>query len=393
MTRGRADDSLGRVEVEDATVGGTTVEQMGDRLKWLLLATHVPSGGQGGGIVRYTVEVARALAARPDVDLRVLTTPQSATVLRELTGAEVLTTRALPRLAMSIAERHLAGPAVSGADVVHGVKHLLPFRTSRATSVLTAHDMLLVDRAGDFDRAKQLLLTGPYRRSLEQASVVACVSAATRDRVAALAPRAAAACTVVPLATSSSLRSAVPRPVDALVGKSFALVVGDPSPRKNLPLLVDNWRRVRKAHPSAVLAVVGPDSWGDTVFGSTFDQLVAEGALVRLSNLPDAGLRWSYENCAVVLCPSLAEGFGLPAAEAMDFGAPLITSTDRALVEVSGDGVAHLDPHDADAWVDEVSRAFRAGRSTNRVVPAARRSWDDVAAETVVAVRAVRAGR
>jgi len=142
---------------------------------------------------------------------------------------------------------------------------------------------------------------------------------------------------VVPLAVSQALLSAEPRPVPSLLGRRFALVVGDASARKNLPLLVNSWDRIT----------------------------------------------------SVALCPSRLEGFGLPAAEALAFGAPLITSTDAALCEVSGDRGQHLDPDASNLWVDAVAKALDAPRAQPplRAADHSRRTWDEVADETVGVVR------
>jgi glycosyltransferase involved in cell wall biosynthesis len=173
--------------------------------------------------------------------------------------------------------------------------------------------------------------------------------------------------------------------VPSLIGRRFALVVGDPSPRKNLGLLVDIWPEVIRLVPDAVLAVVGPDSWGPTDRGEHFASLAAAGSLMTLGHLDDDQLRWCYEHAAVVACPSHAEGFGLPALEALTFGAPLITSLDPALCEASGATATHLPSTEPDQWVEPILDRLRHDRpaSSARVD----RTWEDVAAETVSAVR------
>ncbi|MFC7574277.1 glycosyltransferase [Klenkia terrae] len=103
-------------------------------------------------------------------------------------------------------------------------------------------------------------------------------------------------------------------------------------------------------------------------------------------------MRWAYENAAVVLAPSLAEGFGLPAAEALDLGTPLVTSTDAALVEVSGDRAEHLDAADVHGWAAAALAHLGRPRAPH-VDPPDRRTWDDVADGTVAAVRRDQAGR
>jgi glycosyltransferase involved in cell wall biosynthesis len=105
---------------------------------------------------------------------------------------------------------------------------------------------------------------------------------------------------------------------------------------------------------------------------------------MALGHVRESQLRWCYENAAVVLCPSVQEGFGLPAVEALEFGARVVTSTDPALVEVTGDRATHLPTQDRRLWVDTIVATLNAGARDQR--PTSPRTWDDVAAETVMAV-------
>jgi glycosyltransferase involved in cell wall biosynthesis len=131
---------------------------------------------------------------------------------------------------------------------------------------------------------------------------------------------------------------------------------------------------------------VGPPAWGAASYGPHFESLVASGHVVQLVGVSDGTLRWCYENAAVVLAPSLAEGFGLPAVESLDLGAPLVTSLDPALVEVSGDHATHLPFDDVAAWATAALAHLQGARRSTPEVVGEPRSWDDVAAETVEAV-------
>ena len=55
---------------------------------------------------------------------------------------------------------------------------------------------------------------------------------------------------------------------------------------------------------------------------------------------------WYYKNCAAFLFPSYAEGFGLPALEAMHFGKPVFLSTETCLPEIGGDAAWYFDNFD-----------------------------------------------
>jgi len=167
-------------------------------------------------------------------------------------------------------------------------------------------------------------------------------------------------------------------------------VVGDSSSRKNLRTVIAAWCKIHEQLPEVALAIAGPPNWGATDVGEAYEQLVTAGAVVPLGHVADAELRWAYEYADVVLCPSLAEGFGLPAAEALDFGAPVIVSDDAALQEVAaGRALAVLPPLAVDRWVASTVAAFGAVRRVQRPHTSwtwNARTWNDVAEDSVRAV-------
>ncbi len=356
-------------------------------LNWTVIATHVPPGGSLGGVVRYTTEFIRALARRDDVAVSVLTTRAAAETMLELVGegGRVRPIFGAPVPLLSIAERHAPLPDLRRwPDVVHGVKHLVPSHT-KALKVLTVHDMLLLDRPADFGLAKRILLPAAYRASIEDADLLLCVSDATRQRLKAHAAEAARRTAVVHLATSSSLRNAVAQPIATLAERPFALVVGDSSPRKNLRTVMTAWVSVRAQLPDAVLAVAGPPNWARTEIGATYDGLVSSGAVVPLGYVTDNELRWAYEHANVVLCPSLAEGFGLSAAEALDHGAPVIISADPAQIEIcAGRAKAVLPPLDVAQWTNAMIDTLNR---SSRTFPPRPRTWAQVVEDSVIAVK------
>lgn len=360
-------------------------------LRWQLLAGHVPADGHGGGMVRYVVELAAALNRRRDVQLSVLASQAAQPFFQDLLSSkkQVHVLPNLPILGRSVLERYTSQVERGGPyDVLHGTKHLLPYRSSAGARIMTVHDMVLFDRPQDFGVAKRVLLRAPYAKSLAEADLLMCVSEATRARVSAQFAAVQEHIVVIPLAVSAALMSIPPEPVPALRDKVFAVVVGDASYRKNLPLLVDCWDQVCARIPAAVLAVVGPPSWAGSDHGASFDRLVREGKVLSLGSVPDSVLRWCYENAAVALCPSLLEGFGLPAAEALAFRTPVITSTDPALCEVSLELALHLPGDRPDLWVGAISGALAHGR--HQGPPYEARTWDEVAHESVTAVRGTR---
>lgn len=145
---------------------------------------------------------------------------------------------------------------------------------------------------------------------------------------------------VAPLAASAQFRpvagSAAERP--------YLLYVGTLEPRKNLGMLVEAWRPVRKRY--GVELVLAGRARED------FAGLKAEPGLRILGETAEADLPGLYSGALAFVYPSLYEGFGLPVLEAMQCGACVITSTDGAIGEVIGDCGARIDPRDGRAWTE-----------------------------------------
>ncbi len=268
---------------------------------------------------------------------------------------------------------------------MHGTKHLVP-RGTRPT-VLTVHDVMTITRAHESSRAKRLLLPRQYRTSIEQADLLIAASAATCARLHELDASWDAKTVVAPNGMSRHLLDARPEAVAELADARFALVVGDLAPRKNVRLLIDIWERVAQAAPGLQLVVLGNPGPHHDETEHRLRELQGRGLANWLRGASDGMLRWCYEHAAVVLFPTLEEGFGFPVLEALSFHAPVLASTDPALVEVAlgRAGVTHLDPTDEAVWIAAITRAASAPRPPGREprLPPGTTTWDEYV-ETLV---------
>lgn len=347
-----------------------------------------------GGIGRYTRELLAALGRRRDVGLVVAAPARARELVTDVGGPSLEALVTVPdtgQLGIALWERYRSHAhfARAGVDLVHGTKHLVP-RAAHAT-VLTVHDVMTLTRAHELRPAKRLLLPAQYRASLRQATRLVAVSAATRDRLAALDAAWAAKAVVVPNGLSHDLLQARSEPVAGLEGSRFALVVGDLSPRKNVGMLLDVWEETSTAAPDLRLAVLGGDGPHSDATRRRLEELEARDRATWVRGASDGQLRWCYEHAAVLLFPSAEEGFGLPVLEALAFGAPVLAGTDPALLEASAgsDRVRHLDPQDRDAWHAAIVAAGAVQRDppVSPTLPAGASTWDDHAAGVVAVYR------
>jgi glycosyltransferase involved in cell wall biosynthesis len=147
-------------------------------------------------------------------------------------------------------------------------------------------------------------------------------------------------------------------PEGARAEGEFALAVGTLEPRKNLERIA--------AAVDGELRVVGATGWGG---------VRAPANVTWLGEVSDDELARLYRGARCLVYASLYEGFGIPVAEALACGCPVVTSVDSAMQEFAGDDATYVDPFDVASINDGVARAFRP-------VPRRVASWDEVAAAT-----------
>jgi glycosyltransferase involved in cell wall biosynthesis len=126
----------------------------------------------------------------------------------------------------------------------------------------------------------------------------------------------------------------------------FVLLVGSKAPHKNVSIIysIAADLAVRGIH---VLVTGGRDS-------NVYARERCEQALPNIKHLgrvTDDDLAYLYRNALCLAFPSITEGFGLPALEAMALGCPVIASDAASLAEVCDDAVLYASPYDPAAWL------------------------------------------
>lgn len=137
-------------------------------------------------------------------------------------------------------------------------------------------------------------------------------------------------------------------------GRPYFLCLGTIEPRKNHLLLLHLWRHLAETLPSESvprLVVVGRRGWENEQIIDMLERCPAlVGHVDELANCPDARLSGLLRGARALLMPSFAEGYGMPVAEALSVGTPVICSDLPALREVGGDVPSYLDPLDGLRW-------------------------------------------
>jgi glycosyltransferase involved in cell wall biosynthesis len=247
-------------------------------------------------------------------------------------------------------------------DVVHVPNCFLPLRRP-CPGVVTVHDLAFEDHRSDFSRStglKYRVLTPLAVRSAER---VICVSHFTADDVCERYGIPAGKVRVVPNAPALPIGTAPPPD-----GEPYVVAVGDLRPKKNLDRLVAAWRGLGTGH-RLVVAGVGHAPW---------DGVEAPGYL------PDERLDALLRGAALVVHPSLYEGFGIAVAEAMARGVPVACARATALPELAEGAAELFDPLDVDDIGAAMRRALGRPEELGRLgrERVAGLSWERTARET-----------
>jgi glycosyltransferase involved in cell wall biosynthesis len=347
---------------------------------------------QGAGIGRYTRELVRAIVAQGErfqyilfyaaggldrhnpylSDLRQLCAahPTVRAVSIPLTPRRL--TQIWQRLRLPLPVELYTGPI----DILHAPDFVLP--PTRARTMLTIHDLSFLVHPECAEASMVRYLSRAVPRSLQRADIVLADSQATcRDlvrllavdptRVMVLYPGVAARFRPMRLDQAEMVRRKLELP------ERFLLFVSTLEPRKNLVRLIEAFAqaigpRTENREPrtdglrttdNLKLVLAGRRGW---LYHDTFATIARLGLGERvrvLDFVDDNDLPALYNLAEAFVYPSIYEGFGLPALEAMACGVPVLTADNSSLPEVVGDAAVLVLAEDVSSIAVGIERIVR----------------------------------
>ena len=359
----------------------------------------VPADPAGAG--RYTLDLAAALVGRDDVELAFVARSDDEARWAALAPGSTVAAAAPIHRPARLAWEQMRLPRLLAhlpVDVFHSPHYTMPER-SKLPKVVTIHDLTFFDHPEWHERAKVQVFRRAIRVAAAHADALVCVSRATAERLAAVAPPKGAV-HVVPHGVDHSRFTPTPGDGDAAVLERlgvrppYAAFVGTLEPRKDAPTLVRAFDRLAAAHHDLTLVLAGGDGWGAAAVTEAVAQARHADRIVRTGYLPDAAIPALLRQAAAVAYPSLEEGFGLPALEALACGVPLVTTTGSAMEEVAAGAALLVRPGDTWALAGALDMLVRgdvglAARRERGLAVAAAHTWEASAAGHVEAYRAL----
>ena len=337
--------------------------------------------GVVGGTETYATGLLRALARHPrehGVELMLVALPALAQAHPDLTAAFPTTFAPLPpgrHVVRRVALESTWLPAVlrrARPDVVHHLGGVVPpgSRASPGASVVTVHDLQYLHHPEYFSRAKRAYLHAVTVPSLRTADVVMTPSRFTgQDLVSRLGVQADRVVVVPPVlqdlappdGAGLDASDGLEAPDSIGPGRRWVHYPAALYPHKNHLTLLAAFARLAADLPDVDLVLTGASgagAWGSA--GSVEDALrdaISRAGLQQrvrvLGHLEPARYRRVAHGAAAMAFPSRFEGYGLPVAEAMRAGVPVLAADAGALPEVVGTATAGamlLHPDDTAGW-------------------------------------------
>ena len=323
-----------------------------------ILVDYRPALRARTGVGEYMRQLVRAYTTSYDDDVAVFTSSwkdrPAATTSAEL-GAAVIDRR-VPVSVLNYLWHRVEWPPVETlagrVDVVHAA-HPLLIPSRFAAQVITLHDLFFLDHPervhAEVKRDYPTLVPGHVRR----ADAIVTPSVRTQQLIVERlgVPEDRIYCCPPAAPTWKTLGRAPNVP-----SSGHLLVLGTLEARKNLGVILDALSQLALAGDAPKLVIAG----GTTPDADEWLARIARQPLSRcveyVGYVDDERREMLFGNARALLLPSLDEGFGITALEAMSAGVPLIASNRGSLPGVVGDGGLLLDPHDTDAWASAIAR-------------------------------------
>lgn len=283
-----------------------------------------------------------------------------------------------------------------GADIVHSPSFIKPLYRGNIHHVVTIHDMTFFSLPDCHTLLRRsFLYKCAVLDSIRRADLVIVPSRATLQHIARVMPELSLDCIrVIPEGIGDEfhvypleeVRESIRR---LQLPSSYILYVGTIEPRKNLPRLVESYRRlVANDKITEHLVLVGRLGWNYKDLLLQLDTPELRGRIHMMGYVSQRDLPWFYAGAKLFVYPSLEEGFGLPPLEAIACGIPTISSNSSSLAE-NLEGAAELVPPDDEAALTLVMRRLLRDESLRQkckasgLMRAAQFRWVETARQTL----------
>jgi len=357
-----------------------------------------PARPTGGSL--YALNLARTLPKiDPAHDYVIYAKSHSLPFLQDI-SATVVDVGPLPRLRRYVWEQLELPQDLKqrGVVLLHSPHYTLPLRAS-CKRVVTVHDLTFFLLPQRFRATRRIPYQLATRAGTYLADRVIVPSRSTANDLRRVLGTPASKIAVTPEGAAPEFRP-IAQDEAAKVAAGYGLrpgyllSLGTQEPNKNRGAIIRALSLLGTARRDLQLAVVGGGGWRTETETAAIEGLGLTRQIHYTGYVEQEDLPALYSAASVFLFPSLHEGFGLAALEAMACGVPVVTSNRSSLPEVVGDAALLVDPEDNQALAAAIANilddpALAARLREEGPKRAAQFTWEACAVKTVAVYREV----
>lgn len=348
---------------------------------------HLLSGQAGyrqAGIHTYISQLLNHLPATDDLSYHVFTQRGAEQFLRphlRVEASRLPTQNPLVRIAWEQAA-WLALAKRAQVDMLHSMAFVTPL-IAPMPKIVTVYDLSFIHFPERYTKFKRWYLQAQTRRSVQSADLTIAISEDGKrdiqtvfnispDKIAVITPGVSDIYKPLPQADIAQFKQ------EKGITRPFILHVGTLQPRKNIPILLRAFAELND--PKLDLVLVGGKGWlFDEIF-ALVEQLNLRDRVRFTGFVPDLALPLWYNSAELFVFPSIYEGFGIPAADAMACGTPVIAANTSSLPEVVGDAGLLFEPQAVSALTERIASvlydpALAATMGLRGITQAGKFSW------------------
>lgn len=285
-----------------------------------------------------------------------------------------------------------------GLDVLHSPGFVAPL-FAPCPSVVTILDLIYLEFPETFPFLARLWMKFLVRHSARRARAIIALSRYSRDEILWALDLPFWKIDSIYMGGGEDELTSIPRQErDRILDQygikpPFILTISAAHPHKNLARLLEGYYHLLESEKRYQLVIVG------VKHNRYYQQLMYTAARLELTErvvftgwVPERAKEVIYTEAALMVFPSLLEGFGLPILESMRYGLPVACSDLPSLAEVAGEAAYLFDPYS----VEEIARSLRVCLSNNKLRDqligngrshAAQFTWDETARRTLEVYR------
>lgn len=285
----------------------------------------------------------------------------------------------------------------SGGDIYHFYNFVVPPISKKKKVVVVVYDMVYKKFPETMKASNLYLLNRDMGRSVKRADHIITISQSAKNDILAYFDINERNISVMPPGIDYSVYSAAQAVSEEKrnqirrkyrLPEKFFLYLGTIEPRKNVGTIFRAYSTLpRSIRDEYKIIIAGGMGWKADEIMKLPKQLNIENDLMFAGYVDEEDKPFIYSLAEVFLFPSLYEGFGLPVAEALASGTPVITANNSSLPEAGGDGASYVDCMDDAGIAQEIVKYIEDNDYRSLKLAAGQKhvktlSWEDNARRT-----------